>query len=214
MKISELEKIILDNSSKLNFNRGKEILENGDLTKISIKKIDDNYNIYGNFKSENKIQSYNSHLKIDIKNKRIKLSKCECSIFLEVDSKNNIYLCEHLVAIGLGFVDQIKKKLNKTSKNKEVLRKDKNLLLNLSNINNFSSNEEINSEKFNVNNTKEKLELNISLKEVFEDKGNYFDVSLFLGTNTMYPIANIQEFIISLNKLKEYYIGKGLVYNA
>lgn len=214
MKISELEKIILDNSSKLNFNRGKELLKRIDLNKISIKKIDDNYNIYGNFKSENKIQSYNAHLKIDIKNKIIKLSKCECYMFLEVDSKNNIYLCEHLVAIGLGFVNQIKQKLNKTSENKEVLRQDKNLLLNISKINNFSSREEMNLGRFNVSNTKERLELNISLKEVFEDNGDYFDVSFFLSTNTMYSIANIQEFIISLNKLKECYIGKGLIYNS
>ena len=87
MKVSELEKIILDNVSKLNLNRGKEILKSGDLTKININKIEDNYNIYGNFKCENKIQSYNSHLKIDIRSKKITLAKCECSMFLEFDSK-------------------------------------------------------------------------------------------------------------------------------
>jgi len=213
MKISELEKIILDNSSKINLNRGKEILKRVDLTKISINKIDDNYNIYGNFKCENKIQNYNSHLKINIKNKTITLAKCDCSMFLDFDSKNNIYLCEHLVAIGLGFVAQIKKKINKTSENKEVLRKDKNLLHKLSNINNFSSTKQLNCDKFSLSSKKEKLELNISLKEVYEEKGNYFDVSIFAGTNNMYPIVNIQEFIISCNKCKEYYIGKGLIYN-
>ncbi|MCE5220574.1 MAG: DEAD/DEAH box helicase [Clostridium sp.] len=214
MKVSELEKIILDKTFKLNLNRGKEILKSGDLSKININKIEDNYNIYGNFKCKNKIQSCNSHLRIDIKNKRITFAKCECSIFLEFDSKNNIYLCEHLVAIGLGFANQIKKKLNQTSENKEVLRKDKNLLFNLSNISNFRSSEKINSDKFNLSNTKEKLELNISLKETFEDKGNYFDVSISIGINIMYPISNIQEFIISFNKSKQYYIRKGLIYNT
>ena len=29
----------------------------------------------------------------------------------------------------------------------------------------------------------------------------------------MYPISNIKEFIISLNKSNQYYIGKGLIYN-
>ena len=214
MKISELEKIILDNSSKLNLNRGKEILKSGNLTKISINNIDDNYNIYGNFKGENKIQNCNSHLKIDIKNKKLTFVKCECNMFAKFNSTSNIYLCEHLVAIGLGFVEQIKKKLNKTSENKEVIRKDKNLLFKLSNMKNFRLSDEINSDKVNLNNTKERLELNISLKEVFEGKGNYFDVSLFVGNNNKYPIVNIHEFIISLNKLKEYYIGKGLIYDA
>ena len=71
MKVSELERIILDNTSKLNLNRAKEILKRADLIKISINRIDDYYNIYGEFKSENKIQSYNAHLKIDIIKKRI-----------------------------------------------------------------------------------------------------------------------------------------------
>ncbi|BCZ46106.1 DNA helicase [Clostridium gelidum] len=197
MKISELEKIILDNTSKLNLNRAREILKRADLIEIRINRIDDYYNIYGNFKSENKIQNYNAHLKIDIIKKRIILAKCECSMFQNVDAKNNIYLCEHLVAIGLGFVNQIKNKLNKKNENKEVLRKDKNFLLALSNI----------------NNTKEKLEVNISLKEVFEDKGNYFDINIFVGINNMHPIINIQEFIICVNQSKEYHIGKGLIYN-
>ena len=214
MRISDLEKIILDNTSKLNFNRGKEILKSESLTKINIKKVEDYYNIYGSFKCKNKIQSYNCHLKIDIRNKRITYSKCGCSMFLEIDYKNNIYLCEHLVAIGLAFVEQIKKKLNKTIENKEVLRKDKKLLLKLSNMNKFRPMEEINYDKLNLSNEKQKLELNISLKEVFDDKENYFDVSLFVGIDNKYPIVNIHEFIISINKSREYYIGKGLIYNT
>ena len=55
MRISELEKIILDNVSELNLNRGKEILKGRDISKININKIEDDYNIYGNFKCENKI---------------------------------------------------------------------------------------------------------------------------------------------------------------
>jgi len=215
LKVSELEKIILDNASKLNFNRGKEILKSGDLTKININKIDENYNIYGNFKGENKIQIYNSHLKIDIKNKKITFAKCECSMFIEFDAKNNIYLCEHLVGIGLGFVHQIKKKLNKTSEDREGLRKDIKLLLNLSQINNNKLSNNVNSDEFTLlSDSKEKLELNISVKEVFEDKGNYFDISISIGNNNIHPISNIQEFIISFNKSKQYFIGKGLIYNA
>ena len=219
MKVSELEEIILDNASKLNLNRGKEILKSKDLTKININKIDDDYNIYGNFKCENKIQSYNSHLKINIKNKRITLAKCECNMFLEFDSKNNIYLCEHLIAIGLEFIYQIKKKLNKTSENKEILNKDKNLLPRLANIDKVVSSKELKLNKFNLSKSelsdfKKKLELNISIKEVFDDNSNYFDINIFIETSTIYPINNIPEFIISISKSKEYYIGKGLIYNV
>jgi len=215
LKISELEKLILDNASKFSLNNGKQILEDGNLLKISIKKVENNYNIYGNFNSENKVQSCNSHLKIDIVNKRITLAKCKCSGSLEFDAKNNVYLCEHLVALGLNFIHQIKKKVNKTATNKEVLRKDKNLLLDLPNANNFISRDKIDLDKLNLslNIKKQKLKLSLSLKEVVEDNRDYFDVSIFLGSNTMYPINNIEEFILSLNNSKEYYIGKGLIYN-
>jgi superfamily II DNA or RNA helicase len=214
LKISELEKLIFDNASKFNLAKGKQILEDGNFPKINIKKIENDYNIYGNFNSENKVQSYNSHLKIDILNKRITLAKCQCSGFLDFDSKNRIYLCEHLVALGLNFIYQIKNKVNKASSNKEVLRKDKNLLLNLPNLNSFISGDTIDLDKINLslNRKREKLQLSLSLKEVFEDNGNYFDVSVFLGSNTMYPINKIEEFILSLNNSKEYYIGKGLIY--
>ena len=107
MKISELEKLILDNASKFNLSKGKQILEDGNLPEISIKKVKNDNNIYGNFNSENKIQSYNSHLKINILNKKITFTKCQCSGFIDFDYKNNIYLCEHLVAVGLNFIYQI-----------------------------------------------------------------------------------------------------------
>lgn len=214
MKISELEKLILESASKLNLNRGKEILKRGDLIKINISKIDDYYNIYGSFKYKNKIQSCNSHLKIDLRAKKIVLSKCECDIFLEVDSKKTIYLCEHLAAINLFFIQQIKKKLNKANKNKEIIRKDKNILNDLYKLDIFDENKPGNSSELSGSDLKEKLELNISLKEVVEENNNYFDVNLFVGLSNMYPITNIQEFIDSIIKLKDYYIGKGLIYNA
>ena len=215
MKISELEKLILDNASKFNLSKGKQILEDGNLPEISIKKVKNDYNIYGNFNSENKIQSYNSHLKINILNKKITFTKCQCSGFIDFDYKNNIYLCEHLVALGLNFIYQIKKKINKTANDKEVFRKDKNLLLNLPTTINFISGDKINLDKLNLSlsRKKEKLQISISLKEMFEHNENYFDVNVFLGNNTMYPITNIEEFILNLNDSKEYYIGKGLVYS-
>lgn len=216
MKVSELEKLILDNGSKLNLTKAREILEGGNLPKISIKKVDNNYNIYGNFISNNKIQNYNSHLKIDIINKKITLAKCQCRDLIESDFKNNIYLCEHLVTLGLIFIQQIKKKISKTDLNKETFRKDKKILLNLPKLKELQSNNKMEFDKFNIdiNRNKEKLNLNLSLKEIFEEEKNYFELSLFVGNSTMHPIPNIEEFILSLYNSKEYYIGKGLIYSS
>lgn len=218
MKISELEKIILENTSKFNLNRGKELLKNGDLVKVSISKVENYYNIYGSFKCKNKIHNYNSHLKINLKDKKIVLSKCDCDTFSELHSKSSIYLCEHLVATSLSFIEQIKRKLNKTNENKESSRKDKKILAHLSKLDMLNSmpnsGKAQNFEKLSTETLREKLELNVSLKEVVDENSDYFQVSLFVGVNNIYPITNIQEFIININKLTEYHIGKGLIYNA
>ena len=129
MKISELEKLIFDNASKLNLSRGKQMLQKGNLPKISIKKVEHIYNIYGNFTSDNKIQFCNAHLKINIINKKIELAKCQCNNSLEFNSKNHIYLCEHLVVLGLLFIQQIKNKMNKTEDQKDNSSEDKKLLV-------------------------------------------------------------------------------------
>lgn len=212
MKITKLEEIILKNSSKFNLNRGKEILQNKDLIKISIHKSDENYNIYGIFKSKNMLKNHNAHLKVDFKNEKIAFAKCSCDMYLEVESKNNIYLCEHLVAIGLKFVEEVKKKLKNKIQGKERFRLDKNILNKLSciNKNDLNNNGVINSDV--SQNIIEKLEINVSLKEVYDDKIKSFDASFYVGSSYMHPILNIDEFIKSIISSKEYYIGKGLIY--
>ena len=110
MKISELENIIIKNSSKLNIIRGRKLLEDKSFN-IDVHKVDNFYNIYGRFKSEKNNKNYNPHLRIDVINKKLSFTKCSCSIFEEGDLKNRIYMCEHIVASGLKFVEDVKKRL-------------------------------------------------------------------------------------------------------
>lgn len=205
MKISELENLIIKNSSKYNLIKGKELLKNNSITKFNVHKIDTSYNIYGNFKSDNKTQNYSSHLKIDLKDERITLSKCSCHMFLESNSKNNIYLCEHLIATGLKFVEEIKIRLNSKNQNNR-LRIDKKIIEDLCTINKFNIN------KSNENLT-ETLSIDVVLKESRDKNKDCFEVSFFIGNKAMYPILDVKDFIENICKSKEYYIGKGLVYN-
>ncbi|MDR3594121.1 DEAD/DEAH box helicase [Clostridium sp.] len=212
MKISELEKIILEKTTKINLSRGREILKRGDLIKVNINKIDNFYNIYGSFKCDNKSKLYNCHLKINFKDKEIPLGKCDCEIFLKSESQSSIYLCEHQVAAALSFVNQVKKKLNEKVGNKQILRKDKELLHELYKIYNLKLNTERISDEFNLKYERKQLQLNISVKEVREDS-NYFDIYLFVEDGSTYPITNMEEFIVSIIKSTKYHIGKGLIYN-
>ena len=169
MKISEIENIIINNSSKINLTRGRKINEDK-LINIDIRKVENFYNIYGNFNSESSLKKYRPHLRIDLKNKKIAFSKCNCSIFEENDMKNRIYMCEHLVASGLKFVNDVKKRLE--SRKNINSRYDKKLIKELRDTYLFYS-----DEKEKVINSKEKLEINISLKQVKEEMDNIYDMS-------------------------------------
>ncbi|WP_455819209.1 SNF2-related protein [Clostridium butyricum] len=205
MKISDLENIIIRNTSKINMTRGKKLLDDKAFT-IDVHKVDNFYNIYGDFKSENNFKKCNPHLRIDMKNKKISFTKCNCNIFEGGELENKIYMCEHLVAAAMKFVEGIKKKL--ALKRIEEERIDKKIIKELENIYLIHS-----DEKEKVFDKKEKLVLNVSIKQVKEESSNDFDVSIYIGNTHMYPILNIKNCVCSIIKDEEYCIGKGLVYD-
>ena len=206
MKVSELEDILLKNVSKINISKGRNLLKDNSL-KIDVHKVNNVYNIYGNFKSIRHINNYTPHLRIDIKNKKLIFTKCNCSIFEENDLENRIYLCEHLIGAGLKFVDSVKRKL--AASREEKSRSDKMMIKDLKHfyLLNTDGREEVNNEK-------EKLEINVSIKEAKEKDSNDFEISIYIGSTTMYPVLDIKECIKALKSKSEYAIGKGLVYNS
>ncbi|MGN0144189.1 MAG: SNF2-related protein [Clostridium sp.] len=206
MKVSELEDIILKNASKLNISKGRDLLKDNSL-KIDVHKVDNVYNIYGNFKSSSELKNCNPHLRIDIKNKKLIFTKCSCSIFKENDLENRIYLCDHLVGAGLKFVDSVKRKI--AANRQEKSRADKMMIKELQYLYMLNT-----ADKEEIHNKKEKLEINVSIKEVKEKDSQGFDVSIYIGNTTMYPVLDIKECIESLKSRSECSIGKGLVYNS
>ena len=204
MKISELENIILENSSKISILRGKNLIEDKSLN-ISIHKVDNFYNVYGDLKDNRTLKNYKPHLRIDVKNKKLTFTKCNCSIFEESNLKNRIYMCEHLVAAGLKFIDNVKKRL--VSKKNEDEREDKKIIKELENAYLMYS-----SEKKPILYKKKELKINISLKEVKDRPDKFFDISLYLGDTHMYPVLNIKECILAIKNDGEYCVGKGFVY--
>ncbi|WP_294402329.1 DEAD/DEAH box helicase [uncultured Clostridium sp.] len=205
MKISEIEDIIIKSSSKINITRGKKINEDK-VVNIDIRKVENFYNIYGSFNNESSLKKYKPHLRIDLKKKKIVFAKCNCSIFEKNYFNSRIYMCEHLVAAGFKFINDVKKRLA-SRKNAEV-RNDKELIKELRDTYLMYT-----DEKEKVICSKEKLTINISLKEVKEHKDNLYDISLFIGNTHMYPVLDIKEFIMSWKNKKQYCIGKGFLFD-
>lgn len=207
MKLSKLEELVLKNTSTINVKRAEGILCNNDLIKFNIHKIDNFYNIYGNFKSENKLQSYSAHLKIDYKNEKLVIGRCNCNTYREGVLGNRFYKCEHIIATGLKFINQVKIRMN--TNNKQV---DKKEVLDNKLVNNI-----VKSKAYNIysnsNMDKEMLDINVSIKEVKGEKEPCFDITFFVGSSKVYPVLNLFEFVEKIINEEKYHIGNGLIYN-
>ncbi|MBE6062093.1 MAG: ATP-dependent helicase [Clostridium butyricum] len=204
MKLSKLEEIILSNTSTININRAKNILNNKELMRFNIHKSEGYYNVYGNFKSENKLQSYSAHLKIDLKEEMITLAKCNCNTYKDGVAGNNHYKCEHIIATGLKFINQVKNKISNKSESKIGLEsKIVNQILQSKEFCKYNKVEE----------KREKLDISISLKEVNGEKDLYFDMYLYVGNSKVYPVLDVSEFLGKIINGEQYHIGNGLVYN-
>ncbi|GAA0079090.1 DEAD/DEAH box helicase [Clostridium sp. CTA-5] len=199
MKISDLELKLLKNISRVSLINGTKILESNRIIRVSGKNINGLYNLYGKIKGDNTIINYNPHIRIDLKNGEILLTKCECHNFESENTYNSIFICEHLAAIIIKFFDKAKKQIKvKNTYVKEQSRKDLS-----NNLINYIINKNID---------KKQLEIDVALREVKDKSGDYFEASFFVG-NTTKHLINIKEFIENIVGGKDFYIGKGLIYS-
>lgn len=201
LKLSKVEELIINNSSKYNMEKGIQILNDKKVLKLNVHKIDNIYNLYGSFKENSSNKLFSSHLKIDTKSEKIISCECGCDFYLDLPRNDkNIYLCEHLIATGLNFIEVARSNLKKkTSGNKY-----NNILNKLYYIDSIKI----------MNNPikKIKLALDVSIKEIIETEEKKFDINLYINNGYSYPMRNIKEWLDSYFNKKDYIIGKGFVY--
>ncbi|WP_252229111.1 SNF2-related protein [Clostridium sp. ZBS15] len=191
MKLLDLESQLLKSISKISLTKGKDIITDKKLVRLNGKKIESLYNIYGKIKDD-KLKEYNPHLRLDLKNGKVTLAKCECHKEKYDEDLDGIVICEHLVAIILTFFDQVKKQSNK-NKIENVKKENVKYIL---------------DEK----NNKELLAIDVVLNEVKDKNEDYFEASFLIGSKTKY-LVNMKEFISSYIKKENFYIAKGLIYS-
>lgn len=84
-----------------------EALFNRRLVKTYKREIDENniVSIMGSVKSNEKGLSYSSNIKIDLKKKKVITSKCNCIDHYDNNNVKKAYMCKHLVALFLKYID-------------------------------------------------------------------------------------------------------------
>lgn len=201
LKLSKVEELIINNSSKYNMEKGIQLLKDKKVLKLNVHKIDNLYNLYGSFKENSSNKLFSSHLKIDTKSEKIVSCKCGCNFYLDLPKYDrNIYLCEHLVATGLNFIEIARTNLKK----KTSVNKHSNVLDRLYCVNEV--------EIMNNPIKKRKLDLNVCIKEIILTDEKWFDISLYINNGHSYLVLSLKEWLYSYFNNKNYIIGKGFIY--
>ena len=103
MKLKELENIVFKSSSILMRSEGEKAFNSGLVTKIKGKKIDNTYHIYGCVTNITKSIELNTHIEIDLLNKKLEGIKCTCEDFKENYNTGYLFMCSHLTATAYRF---------------------------------------------------------------------------------------------------------------
>lgn len=199
MKIKELVHSILNSSSSLNLEKGRMIYKESIIKDIKGKKIDNIYHIYGSVKDDKKF--YNTHIKYDLKYKKILECRCGCGEFNENYKYKKNFLCEHLVATTFKFNELVDKKVKSTSSLED---NKKSLIYKGTNLNTLIK---------NVFKEKEKLSLEIFITSIENFNLNYYQVELKIAGKSVYSLNNIKDFIFNILEPNNFKVNNDFTYN-
>lgn len=137
MRLKELQSILFKSSSDSMKSNGKKIFNNGLVTKIKGKKINNMYHIYGKVNNDTKTFELNTHIKIDLFKKKLESIKCTCDDFKEVSITNHLFMCSHLTATAYSFLSRAIKGNAEETKKDEKLEKIRDKDINKSDVGNI-----------------------------------------------------------------------------
>ncbi|MEF2111386.1 MULTISPECIES: DEAD/DEAH box helicase [Clostridium] len=115
----ELQSIIFKSSSESMRSQGKKAFNEGLVSKIKGKKINNMYHIYGKVNNDTKSKELNTHITIDLAKMKLDSIKCTCEDFKEVSIVGHLFMCSHLTATAYSFLNIYTKGNSKKSEKDE-----------------------------------------------------------------------------------------------
>lgn len=133
MKIEEVEKLLMRNSSSLIRKEGRRIYGKGLVKRLEGKKINEFYSVYGEVETDSVKKTENTYIRINMKSKSIDRVKCSCETYRNISVGKRNFMCSHIIATLYRFINSVKTKENKKSKAKAQVIVSKEMPLKISN---------------------------------------------------------------------------------
>ncbi|MCQ2969892.1 MAG: SNF2 helicase associated domain-containing protein, partial [Clostridium sp.] len=183
MELNEMLDIILLSGSKISRIEGKRLYQNKLVSDIKGKKIENIYHIYGKVKNEKIEKYYNSHIKVDIYNKKISGVNCNCDDFLDNKDIHRDFKCKHIMAVAYKFYILAKKNTKK-----KVIK------------------EPVKLEKI-------ELKIEPRLKFIKENCNEKYIAEFWIGDSSLALMKSINEFIYCMENKRFLSLNDNFVYN-
>ncbi|MEG2789573.1 MAG: SNF2 helicase associated domain-containing protein, partial [Romboutsia sp.] len=140
-------------------------------------------------------------LEIDLKEKKIIKAKCNCMDFVNNEGENANFICKHNVATFLLYIDMLQKQIKKQKLDKKKKEQELDPAKQIIKL----------AKERLTQNRKVNLEININKKE--GNIGKYYQVGFKIGSEKMYVLKSIPEFIYARKEKNNLKYGKDFEYN-
>ena len=204
MEFKIVNDLLINNSDKIRFNKGNDYYKNGYVMSVKYTNEDKILNIEGEVASANSSKIYNSSISIDLKNKEILHTECDCEDYHKRNSSSHITICKHMIALGLYVCSLLKS---------DVISKLKQTTVVVKNNDKIKRNKEfINKDllEYFKSRPKEKVNLGIKVEYIGE---HAFNCDFKIGIDKMYVMKDLKEFAFSRLESKSIVYGIDFAYN-
>lgn len=185
LKESDIKRLCMVNA----YFKGRRLYKHNHVARLDFQIEESNYNkeikIDAFVKSESVIGGYDVELILNDKKNNLKF-KCSCPAFRQYSDSG---CCKHVAATLMRFFDE----------NKEIVKE----------ISKTNTDEFIDEIFGNIDNDKEYLELDITYNKDYATS-----LEFKIGTNKLYVIKNIEDFVESVKENKPLIFGKGFTFDV
>lgn len=177
--------------------KGERCSENGQVKNIRAGVKGHNLSIVGKVQSDDLQKEYNTFIDINLHEKLMNHTKCSCNDYRANAGFNDKYICKHIAATFLKYVKAVEVKNGKTTAKKED---DAGEWL-LQYINN------------EIDRPREVASLEIYINLIEDQEEPLYDVTFKIGTEKLYVLKSLEEFIKCRNSGKILEYGRDFTYD-
>ncbi|MGL5755788.1 MAG: SNF2-related protein [Paraclostridium sp.] len=201
MQLKELVDIVMENTQKSMWARGYTYYKKGIVDQATPQIQNGILTIDGIIGADFSNEIHYTALEIDLKEKKIIKAKCNCMDFVNNEGENANFICKHNVATFLLYIDMLQKQIKKQKLDKKKKEQELDPAKQIIKL----------AKERLTQNRKVNLEININKKE--GNIGKYYQVGFKIGSEKMYVLKSIPEFIYARKEKNNLKYGKDFEYN-